>query len=281
MAEAAEANPESHPASGPPAYLIFDTESVPDGRLLGKVKYDSEEIAPEEAVRRAQDEAREQSRAGSDFIPFTFQVPVAVCVVRVAADHGLQQITLLGSPAFKPFDIVSQFWSGVGTYLKKNSRMKLVTFNGRGFDLPLLELAAFRYRVACGLMYFDRMRNRFKSDHLDLLDWLSNSGATRMPGGLNLLSKILGKPGKMDVAGDQVYEMHRAGRLQEINDYCMYDTLDTYFVFLRTRVMTGEITSKQEEVLVERARAWLAARVSELPGLAKYLENWGAWEPWP
>ena len=85
----------------------------------------------------------------------------------------------------------------------------------------------------------------------------------------------------MDVAGVQVYEMHRAGRLQEINDYCMFDTLDTYFVFLRTRVMTGEITGQQEEEVVERARAWLAGRVTELPGLAKYLENWGAWVPWP
>jgi hypothetical protein len=75
--------------------------------------------------------------------------------------------------------------------------------------------------------------------------------------------------------------MHRAGRLQEINDYCMFDTLDTYFVFLRTRVMKGEITGQQEEEVVERARTWLAGRVNELPGLAKYLENWGAWEPWP
>jgi predicted PolB exonuclease-like 3'-5' exonuclease len=281
MADTASGNPEAQPTSGPPAFLIFDTESVPDGRLLGKVKYGSEEMAPEEAVRRAQDEAREQSRVGSDFIPFTFQVPIAVCVIRVGADFGLQQITPLGAPGFKPSDIVSQFWNGVGSYLKKHSRLKLVSFNGRGFDLPLMELAAFRYRVPCGVTYFDRMRNRFKTDHIDLLDWLSNSGATRMPGGLNLLSKILGKPGKMDVAGHQVYEMHRAGRLQEINDYCMYDTLDTYFVFLRTRVMTGEISGKQEEALVEGARAWLAGRVNELPGLAKYLENWGTWEPWP
>jgi predicted PolB exonuclease-like 3'-5' exonuclease len=281
MTESGAGNPEAQPLSGPPAFLIFDTESVPDGRLLGKVKYPSEEITAEEAVRRAQDEAREQSRVGSDFIPFTFQVPVAVCVIRVSADFGFQQITPLGAPTFKPFDIVSQFWTGIGSHLKKNSRMKLVTFNGRCFDLPLMELAAFRYRVACGLTYFERMRNRFKSDHIDLLDWLSNSGATRMPGGLNLLSKILGKPGKMDVAGDQVYQMHSAGRLQEINDYCMFDTLDTYFVFLRSRVMTGEISGKQEEGLVESARVWLAGRVKELPGLSKYLDNWGTWEPWP
>lgn len=274
-------NEETQAAGGSPAYLLLDTESVPDGRLLGKVKYRDENLTPEQAVSRAQTEAREQSRTGSDFIPVAFQVPVAVCVIRVGADYGLQRITPLGAPQFRPGDIVQQFWAGVAHYLKSHPRMKLVTFNGRAFDLPLLELAAFRYRVACGPAYFDRSRNRYNSNHLDLLDWLTNVGACRMAGGLNLLSKILGNPGKMDVSGDQVYEMHQAGKIDEINDYCMFDTLDTYFVFLRTRVMMGELSGKEEEAAVERARAWLAGHTNELPGLRKYLDNWGAWEPWP
>jgi predicted PolB exonuclease-like 3'-5' exonuclease len=281
MTESSAPGSESQATGSPPAFLIFDCESVPDGRLLGKVKYPSEEISAEEAVRRAQEEARGQSRVGSDFIPYTFQVPVAVCVIRTAADFALQQITPLGAPLFRPADIVCQFWDGMALYLKKHPRLKLVTFNGRGFDLPLMELAAFRYRIACSSVYYRRTRNRFNGDHIDLLDLLGNSGAARMPGGLNLLSKILGKPGKMETAGDRVYEMHRAGQLQEISDYCMHDTLDTYFVFLRTRVLTGELSGKQEEELVERTRIWLESRVSELPGLTKYLENWGKWEPWP
>jgi len=281
MADIVAFNDEAQSGSASPAYLLFDTESVPDGRLIGKVKYPDLTLTPEDAVRRAQAEAREQSRVGSDFIPVAFQIPVAVCVIRVAADYALQRITPLGTPHFRPRDIVEQFWCGVGEHLKKNPRTKLVTFNGRGFDLPLLELAAFRYRVACGPAYFDRSRNRYNGNHIDLLDWLTNLGASRMAGGLNVLSKILGKPGKIDVSGDQVYEMHQAGKIQEINDYCMFDTLDTYFIFLRTRVMMGQISGKQEEALVERARAWIAIHTGELPGLQKYLDNWGAWEPWP
>src|SRR5262249_13822076 len=98
---------------------------------------------------------------------------------------------------------------------------------------------------------------------------------------LNVLSKILGKPGKMETAGDQVYAMHQAGRIQDINDYCMFDTLDTYFVLLRTRVMMGEISGAQEEELVKQARAWLANRTCEVPALQKYLDNWGDWQPRP
>jgi predicted PolB exonuclease-like 3'-5' exonuclease len=274
-------NEDSNSAPASPAYLILDTESVPDGTLLGKVKYPGENLSSDDAVRRAQAEAREHSITGSDFLPVSFQVPVAVCVIRAASDYTLQRITSLGAPDFRPRDIVEQFWLGVTDHLKRSTRTKLVTFNGRGFDLPLMEFAAFRYRVTCGPAYFDRSRNRYNSNHIDLLDWLTNLGACRLVGGLNVLSKILGKPGKMETAGDQVYAMHLAGRIQDINDYCMFDTLDTYFVFLRTRVMMGEMSGAQEEALVKLARVWLANRTSELPALQKYLDNWGDWQPRP
>src|SRR6516165_5446059 len=58
-----------------PAYLIMDAESVPDGRLIAHVKYPGESLSPEEAVARAQREARERSFQGSDFLPPMFQYP--------------------------------------------------------------------------------------------------------------------------------------------------------------------------------------------------------------
>ncbi len=258
-----------------PAFVVMDTESVPDGRLLGLVKYAGENLTPEEAVARAQAEARERSRDGSDFLPVSFQYPVAACVARVGPEFTLQSLTCLDSPHFRPREIVELFWRGLARY----SKAKLVTFNGRGFDLPLLELAAFRYGC-CGCDYFQKSRNRFYG-HLDLFDWLTNYGASRLGGGLNLLSKLLGKPGKMEVAGDQVYSMYRAGKLQEINEYCAFDTLDTYFVFLRTRVLTGDLTLEQEQALVARTKHWISQKVEEMPALRQYLANWGDWKPWP
>lgn len=252
------------------AFLVLDTESIPDGTLLHQVKYPEEELTPEQAIERAQREAREQSFNGSDFLPVTFQIPVAVCVLRVASDFTLQALTCLDAPQFQPAEIVRKFWAGCSHY-----RAKLVTFNGRGFDLPLLELAAFRY--GCSARdHFYNSRNRYNGNHLDLFDWLSNYGACRLTGGLDLLAKILGKPGKMEVSGDQVYSMYQEGKLQEINDYCMFDTLDTYFVFLRTRVLVGEMTLEQEQVLVHRARTWLEERTQEMPILSQYLTRWSA-----
>ena len=257
------------------AFLVFDTESIPDGRLLNMVKYPDLNLSEAEAIDKARQEARETSFSGSDFIPYTFQLPVAVCVARVGTDFGLQAVACLDAPLYRTKEMVKKFWLGLSFYTK----CRLVTFNGRTFDLPLLEMAAFRYGFSAR-EYFQRGRNRYSGD-LDLMDWMSNYGACRINGGLDLLAKLLGKPGKMDVAGDQVFEMHKAGKFQEINDYCMFDTLDTYFVFLRTRVLTGDITPEQEAELIARAKRTLSQQTKDLPALKTYLDNWRDFQPWP
>lgn len=250
------------------AFLVVDTESIPDGRLLSAVKYGGEQLSPEEAIERARAEARDQSWNNSDFLPVTFQVPVAVCVLRVGADLNLQAVTCLDAPHFRPREIVKKFWLGLSCY-----KAKLVTFNGRSFDMPLLELAAFRYGFSAR-EYYQNSRNRFNGP-IDLCDWMTNFGACRFTGGLDLLAKLVGKPGKtMGVRGDQVYEKHLEGKFQEINDYCLCDTLDTYFVFLRTRVLTGELSLDQEVELVANARQFLESKSAEFPILRRYIDQW-------
>ena len=253
------------------AFLVIDTESVPDGRLLAAVKYPGEKLTREEAIARARREQREVRANGSDFLPVSFHVPVAVCVLRVGADFALQAFSCLDAPHFRSREIVRKFWLGVSCY-----RAKLVTFNGRGFDLPLLELAALRHGIPAR-DYCQMSRNRFNGP-IDLMDWLTNFGAYRLAGGLDLLAKLIGKPGKMDVTGDRVLDLIREGREQEVNDYCLCDTLDTYFVFLRTRVFTGDLLPEQEEELVANARALLEAKAAEYPVLRKYLDGWAAVE---
>jgi 3'-5' exonuclease len=248
------------------AFLVLDTESVPDGQLLADVKYPGEGLTPTQAIERAQSDARESR--GSDFLPVSFQIPVAVAVLRVGADFGLQSLTCLDAPLFRPREIAQKFWLGTSLY----SRAKLVTFHGRQFDLPLLELAAFRHGLPLG-DYVQNGRNRFNGP-IDLHDWLTNYGALRISGGLDLLAKLIGRPGKMGIRGSDVYRLHTEGRVAEINEYCLCDALDTYFVFLRTRVMACEITPEQETALCDAARDLLTTKADEFPVLERYLKEW-------
>jgi predicted PolB exonuclease-like 3'-5' exonuclease len=259
-----------------PAFIVFDIETIPDGVLLARVRYPGENLSPEEAVARAQEEERQRS-SGSDFLPVAYQIPVAVCMAPVGADFRLRGLHSLDAPAYRTAEMVAAFWRTVN----RHEQARLVTFNGRLFDLPVLELAAFRYGLNAIASFAGEARKRFGERHIDLMELLTNYGAIRLSGGLDLLSKILGKPGKTHIKGSDVYQLYRQGRLQEINDYCCYDVLDTYFVFLRTRVLVGLLTLEAEQAIVRETKQWLEAQCQTRPGLRAYLDNWGDWSPWP
>jgi hypothetical protein len=264
-------------------YLVFDVESVADAPLVAKLRYVGQPIEPAEAVRRYRAELMEKYQ--SDFIPYTFQLPIAAVVGKIAEDFRLLDVVLLDEPQFRPHVITENFWRG----WEKYHRPTLVSFNGRNFDIPLLELAAFRYGLSlpgwfqAGGKSFDQPRNRYNTlAHIDLCELLTNFGTTRFQNGLNLAANLLGKPGKMEIQGDMVQDMYDAGRLAEINEYCRCDVLDTYFVFLRTRVLTGQLPLDTEQQIIAQTKQWLEERAEQVAAYRIYLERWGDWpNPWP
>lgn len=263
-------------------YLVIDTESVADGALVARLRYAPDALSADEAVARYRAELLEKFQ--SDFIPYTFQIPAAIVVAKVAADYRLLDVVALDEPQFRPHVMTEHFWRGWERY----GRPTLVSFNGRGFDLPLLELAAFRYGVSVpgwfspGAKGYEQPRNRYNSEaHLDLHDLLTNYGVCRFTGGLNLAANLLGKPGKMDVQGHMVQDLYAAGRRTEIVDYCRCDVLDTYFVFLRSRVLVGLLPLAAERELIAQTKAWLESQALTVPAYRLYLDRWGDWEdPW-
>lgn len=262
-------------------YFVFDVESAADANLVAKVRHPGEDIEPHAAVREYRDQLMEKN--GSDFIPYTFQFPVSIVVAKVAADFSLLDLVALDEPEFRPHIMTELFWRGWNVM-----HPTLVTFNGRTFDVPLLELAAYRYGIGVPKWFstsaksFEQPRYRYNADaHLDLQDLLTNFGAARFNGGLNLAANVLGKPGKMDVQGHMVQDLYDAGKFNEINDYCRCDVLDTYFVFLRCQVMLGAMTLEREHELVLSTKAWLQERSAITPIYRQYIERWGDWKnPW-
>jgi predicted PolB exonuclease-like 3'-5' exonuclease len=263
-------------------YFVFDIESVADGQLVSRLRYPSEELTPADAVQRFRAERLESH--GSDFIPYTFQVPISVVIAKVDAKFRLTDLVALDEGHYRPHVITENFWRGWARY----KRPTFVSFNGRTFDLPLMELAAFRYGISVPDWFnqtgrtWDQPRNRYNtSAHLDLHDLLNNFGATRFSGGLNLAANLIGKPGKMQVEGYMVQNLFDQGRLEEVNDYCRCDVLDTYFVFLRSRVLAGQLTLEEEQQIIADMKLWLESHRDSSPAYANYLDNWGDWpNPW-
>jgi predicted PolB exonuclease-like 3'-5' exonuclease len=265
-----------------PEYLIFDIEAVADGDLIAKIRYPKEKLDANSAIARYRQELVAERGDGKDFIPHTFMLPISVAIGKVDAQYRLIDLTVLDAPAFRPHVITKKFWQGWAHY----GRPTLVTFNGRGYDIPLMELAAFRYGYSLPHWFnydeksFEQARNRFNLEsHLDLYDLISNFGAVRMTGGLNLLANLIGKPGKTEVDGSKVQDMYLAGKVQEINDYCRCDVLDTYFVFLRSRVLMGKLKLEDEQSLVNETHEWLTKQSESIPVYEQYLKNWGDWAP--
>jgi len=261
-------------------YLVFDIEAIADGELISRVKYPQENLSPTEATARFRAEQLEAT--GKDILPPTFMLPISVAVAKIAPDYRLRDLAVLDEPEFRPHVIAKGFWQGWRHY----GRPTLVTFNGRGYDLPVLELAAYRYGLALPDWFnvddrtYDQSRNRYNTKaHLDLLDLFSNFSAMRVSGGLNLLANLIGKPGKTGMDGSKVQDLYDGGGVLEVNNYCRCDVLDTYFVFLRSRVLLGKLALDEEQAIVAETKSWLEAQAETQPAYAHYLAHWGDWQP--
>lgn len=256
-------------------FLIFDVEAIGDGDLIQRVKFPDEDLTPQEAIERFRNDLLEAT--GRDVLPPTFVVPISVAVAKVTKDFRLTELTVLDAPQYRPEFITRRFWQGWQHY----NHPTLVTFNGRGYDMPVLELGAFRHGISVPAWFnvesrsFEQSRNRYNIDrHIDLQDFVSNFSAMRVSGGLNLLSNLIYKPGKSGIDGSQVQDLYFEGQAEKINDYCRCDVLDTYFVFLRSRVMIGRLSLEDEQARIDEVRELLESHADECPAYQHYLEFW-------
>jgi 3'-5' exonuclease len=218
------------------AFAIFDIETRVDKRLLNEVLFAHEGLSDEEAYRRLRDQMRDR---GGDFFPLTLHVPISIAIGDAGDDRVLRSVESLAACDYSEEQILREFWERADHF-----RGCLVSFNGRRFDLPVLELNALRHGLSAAA-YFgdtDSPRARYAPErHLDLFDFLTNYGAIGLRGGMDLLLKMIGLPGKTEFDGSMVQEYYEAGRLEEIHRYCRSDVIQTYFLFLRVELLRGRI----------------------------------------
>ncbi len=237
------------------SFAIFDIETRIDKALLKAVVFPREELTDDKAYQRFRQQIHEEREGRSDFIPVAFHVPVSIVVGNVTGNHILTSIEVLGAENYSEEAIVREFWQRVEIFPGT-----LVSFNGRNFDLPVLELQALRYGCQ-GARYFNEKyghRYRYSQEgHYDLLDFLSNAGAYRIRGGFNLLARLIGLPGKTQIDGSMIQGLWEAGQLATVHAYCRQDVIQTYFLFLRIELMRGRLTPHAYQAAWEASSPFL------------------------
>ncbi|MFN8643676.1 MAG: 3'-5' exonuclease [Candidatus Binatia bacterium] len=230
--------------------LVFDIETRVDKALVRATQFAGLAITDDEAYERLRDQLRRETDGRSDFVPHTYHVPISIALVRAGADYALQGVEVLGADALGEVGLVREFWRRLEAF-----DGTLVSFNGRGFDLPVLELQALRHGYALPRYFAERngLRQRFGRHH-DLFDWFGNYGAVRLRGGLNLLAKVVGLPGKSAVSGADVQRLWEQQRWAEIHRYCLDDALQTYGVYLHAERLRGRLDAERVAALVASAR---------------------------
>jgi predicted PolB exonuclease-like 3'-5' exonuclease len=218
-------------------FAVFDIETRVDKRLLNQVFFSGEGLADEDAYLRFRESLRER---GGDFFPLTLHVPISIAIGDVGEDYALRSVESLALAGYSEECLAGEFW-------RRMERFSgcMVSFNGRRFDFPVLELAAMRHGISAP-SYFaaaDSPRGRYAPErHLDLYDYLTNYGATGLRGGMDLLLKMIGLPGKTGISGAMVQDYFDAGRLAEIHRYCRSDVIQAYVLFLRVQLMRGRVS---------------------------------------
>lgn len=236
----------------PMPYVVFDIETRIDKRLVNESQFRGRGLSDEAAFQELRGALL--AERGNDFFPLSFHVPVSIAVGLVSSDHVLQAVESLAEGDYSEEKLVREFWERVERF-----RGCLVTFNGRQFDLPVLELQALRHGCTVP-SYFGEdspYRRRYQlGKHLDLYEFLTNFGAYRIRGGFDLLLRMVGLPGKGDVDGSRVQELWDAGRLAEIHAYCRRDVIQTYYLFLRVELLRGRITAERYRQLHEQTASF-------------------------
>lgn len=222
--------------------LIFDIETIPDVTAAkGLTGCDSDSVELQrDALTNYHLEITEGRNA---FLRQPFHQIVAISCALVKIEYGssgqeeyvFKRLGSLGEMAnYSERELVARFFK----YLS-DKYLRLVSFNGRTFDLPVIKYRAMKYGLACPKLVSKEYSYRYSHEwNHDLLETLSDYGASARIK-MNEVCAILGLPGKFGVDGSQVTDLYDAGNLKSIRDYCETDVLNTFLVYLREALFAG------------------------------------------
>jgi predicted PolB exonuclease-like 3'-5' exonuclease len=252
--------------------FVFDIETIPDvdsGRRL----YDLPDLSDED-VGKAMLHLRQQ-KTGSEFLPLHLHRICAISVVMRHADKV--KVWSLGEPDAPESELVQRFFDGVDKFMPT-----LVSWNGGGFDLPVLHYRALLHGIQAPRYWdngnddrefkWNNYLSRYHERHTDLMDVLAGY-QMRANAKLDEIATMLGFPGKMGMSGARVWDAFQAGEIEGIRNYCETDVLNTYLVYLRFELIRGHLTETAYQRELDLLRDTLS--VDDREHICEFLGHWG------
>jgi len=252
--------------------LVFDIETAPDTEGMRTLWGLGPDASAEDIAEIAFQRRRQQT--GGDFLQHHLHRVVAIsCVLR---DSEGFRVWSLGAPDAPEADLIQRFFDGIEKYTPQ-----LVSWNGGGFDLPVLHYRALIHGLSAPRYWdmgeddrefkWNNYLSRYHTRHLDLMDLLAlYQPRANVP--LDEMAKLIGFPGKLGMDGSQVWKAYQRGEIAAIRNYCETDVVNTFLVYLRFQLLRGTITRAQFDAECDLVRHHLA----HLPD-AHWKEFLAAW----
>ncbi len=253
--------------------LVFDIETVPDAEL-GRRLYELKNLSDEQVGRIMF--AKRRQETGSEFLSHEQHRVVAISVLMRSRDS--LRVWSLGDEGAPEKDLIERFFEGVEKFTPD-----LVSWNGAGFDLPVLHYRSLLHRITAARYWetgdsdtsfrYSNYLSRYHWRHMDLMDILSGFQG-RGRASLQDIACLLGLPGKLGMHGSQVWDVYLQGGLKRIRDYCETDVLNTYLIYLRFELLRGRLNAAEHARECARVRQLLEDSPAE--HFKEFLAAWPA-----
>jgi predicted PolB exonuclease-like 3'-5' exonuclease len=254
--------------------LVFDIETVPDIAGLRRVHDLAPDLDDDAVLDWAVQRRRQQT--GGDFLQLHFHRVVAIsCALREGTGF---KIASVGSAGDGEAELIRRFFDLIDKHTPQ-----LVSWNGGGFDLPVLNHRALIHGVTAAKFWdwgdddrefkYNSYLGRYHTRHLDLMDVLAMY-QPRAAAGLDAVARLCGFPGKLGMDGSAVHAAIKAGGLEDVRRYCETDVLNTWLVYLRFRLLRGELTAGAYAKEISLARERIAA--TGAPHWQQFIAAWDA-----
>ena len=260
--------------------LVFDIETVPDAcaarRLLGDASLS--DLLARDALS---DYFLGKTEGKNSFPRQPFHQVVAISYAHLVSepyDDGmgleLRRIASGGDLESSEKELLEGFF-----HLIESRTPRLVSFNGRGFDLPVLKYRAMLHGLSCPRWFSAGDRwNGYESRysqmyHVDLLEVLSDFGASARCS-MHEVATALAIPGKLDTEGDDVRGLFESGNLPVIRNYCETDVCSTLLIFLRWQLFQGALNDKNYAHVIQAVYNYLESEVDEKAHFSSFLHTW-------